>query len=42
VALDGVGGEMVRGDNGFDRYEADPNDRIRKSSENEADCWPGN
>jgi Ca2+-binding RTX toxin-like protein len=42
VALDGEGGDMVRGDKGVDRYEADPNDRIRQSAENEADCWPGN
>jgi hypothetical protein len=42
VALDGAGGDYVRGDNGFDRYEADHNDRIRRSAEREADCWPGN
>lgn len=42
VALDGAGGDLVRGDKGFDRYEADSNDRIRQSTENEADCWPGN
>jgi hypothetical protein len=41
VATDGSGGDKLKGNKGFDRYEADPGDDVDGSNEQEANCLSG-
>jgi Ca2+-binding RTX toxin-like protein len=39
VATYGLGNDELKGNLGFDRYEADPGDEVNGSNEQASDCW---